>query len=56
MDHKTNHATSITKDMVVSIDELEKKVGEDFFVNLPEDIQTKVEAQSPSEEAWWWNN
>lgn len=56
MDHKTNSATSITKDMVVSIDELEKKVGEDFFVNLPEDIQTKVEAQSPSEEAWWWNN
>ena len=56
MNNETNNATSITKDMVMSIDDLETKVGVNFFVNLPEDIQAKVEAQSPSEEAWWWNN
>jgi DNA/RNA endonuclease G, NUC1 len=56
MDHAANSATSITKDMVMSIDELEKKVGVDFFVNLPSDVQKAVEAQNPSDEAWWWNN
>ena len=56
MDHKANSVTSITKDMVMSIDELEKKVEVDFFVNLPKDVQEKVEAESPADVAWWWNN
>ncbi|MBQ9660222.1 MAG: DNA/RNA non-specific endonuclease [Bacteroidales bacterium] len=56
MDHAANSATSIRKDMVMSIDELEKKVGVDFFVNLPEAVQKTVEAQNPADEAWWWNN
>ena len=48
--------TSITKSMVTSIDDLEKKVGVDFFVNLPKDVQDKVEAENPADFAWWWNN
>lgn len=47
---------SITKDMVSSIDDLEKKLGVDFFVNLPADVQNTVEAQDPKSENWWWNN
>ena len=56
MDHEKNDATSITKSMVTSIDDLEKKVGVDFFVNLPKDVQDKVEAENPADFAWWWNN
>ena len=40
----------------MSIDDLEKKVGVDFFVNLPADVQKTVEAQDPKSENWWWNN
>ena len=55
-DNKENTATSIQKSMALSIDELEKKVGVDFFVNLPADTQKEVEAQNPADAAWWWNN
>ena len=47
---------SITKEMVMSIDELEKKTGVDFFVNLPDDVEKTVEAADPKAENWWWNN
>jgi len=55
-DNEPNFATSIQKNMVMSLDDLEKKVGVDFFVNLPADTQKSVEAQNPADEAWWWNN
>ncbi|MCR4859932.1 MAG: DNA/RNA non-specific endonuclease [Bacteroidales bacterium] len=54
-DNEANNASSIQKSMVMSIDELEKKVGLDFFVNLPSDVQKKVEAENPAEATWWWN-
>lgn len=56
MDHEKNTATSITKAMTISVDSLERKVGVDFFVNLPKDIQDVVEAEIPADVAWWWNN
>jgi len=43
-EHKTNSDTSITK-YCVSIDELEKRTGFDFFCNLPDDVENKVEAK-----------
>lgn len=49
-------STSIPKTKAMSVDELEKKVGVDFFVNLPADTQKEVEAQNPADVAWWWNN
>ena len=55
-DNAANNAASIRKDMVMSIDDLEKKVGVDFFVNLPDDVEKSVEAQNPAEVSWWWNN
>lgn len=55
-DNAANSASSIQKSMAMSIDDLEKKVGVNFFVNLSEDVQKIVEAQNPSEVSWWWNN
>ena len=55
-DNKSNSASSIQKSMSMSVDDLEKKVGVDFFVNLPADTQKSVEAQDPADVAWWWNN
>ena len=55
-ENKPNAAESIGKEMTLSIDELEQKVGVDFFVNLPDDVEKSVEAQKPADVAWWWNN
>ncbi len=55
-ENKANNATSIQKSMSMSVDELEEKVGVDFFVNLPADKQKEVEAQKPADVGWWWNN
>ena len=51
--HETNkekaQATTI-RSCIISIDELEKKTGIDFFCNLPDDIENTVEATvNPSE-------
>lgn len=55
LENKANPASEYSKTYSMSIDELEKKVGEDFFVNLPADVQTAVEAAKPSDDSWWWN-
>ena len=44
------------KSIAVSIDELETLTGEDFFVNLPDGIESIVEAADPKTDIWWWNN
>ena len=54
-DNVANNTTGF-KNISMSIDDLEKKVGVDFFVNLPADVQKTVEAQDPKSENWWWNN
>lgn len=41
--------------MLMSIDKLEEKLGMDFFVNLPDDIEKAVEAANPADEPFWWN-
>lgn len=53
-----NTASNITnfKPHAISIDELEKKIGVDIFVNLPDNVEKSVEAANPADEAWWWNN
>ena len=38
-----DHSNDKLGDYVVSIDDLESKTGIDFFCNLPDDIETKVE-------------
>ena len=41
---------------MMSIDDLEKKLGIDFFVNLPSDIENSVEKQDPKTVSWWGLN
>ena len=55
-ENQNNSATSIQPSMSMSIDALEQKVGVDFFVNLPDDVEAAVEAKNPADVAWWWNN
>lgn len=43
------------KENAISIDELEKLTGEDFFCNLPDDVEKAVEAAAPKDDNWWWN-
>ncbi len=49
-----NFSKTLPDTMLMSIDELEKKLGIDLYVNLPADVQVKVEAQNPRDESWWW--
>ena len=58
LDHKYYSTQAITKDMSMSIDDLEKKTGIDFFPNLIDKIgkeeADKVEKQNPQNVAFWW--
>ena len=55
-DNVPNTDTNV-KNQAMSIDDLETKVGVDFFINLPDDVEKSVEAQNPKEtKLWWWNN
>lgn len=47
-EHKANSDKNL-RNYVVSIDELEKLTGIDFFCNLPDNIENKVESASKSE-------
>lgn len=56
LDHNSN--TEVSQSSAISIDELEKKIGLDLFVNLPaaigEEKAAKVEAQDPKGVGIWW--
>ncbi|MDO5320871.1 MAG: DNA/RNA non-specific endonuclease [Bacteroidia bacterium] len=54
LDNKPNANATVSGSMAISIDELEKKVGTDFFVNLPDDVEKDVEAADPQADNWWW--
>lgn len=47
--------TKFEKELAISVDSLENKVGVDFFVNLPDDIEKSVEAEDPRNDIFWWN-
>lgn len=51
-EHKKNLASNI-KDYTISIDELEARTGIDFFPNLPDEIETRVEAER-NLSLWRW--
>ena len=55
--HEANGG-AVTKSMALSIDELERITGIDFFVNLPKAIgesdAEKVESQNPQNVGIWW--
>ena len=57
LEHKS-YSESLGKKHSMSIDELEKITGIDFFVNLPakvgEEQAAKLEAQDPANSSVWW--
>lgn len=58
LDHKVYSTKTIDSSYSMSVDDLEEKLGIDFFVNLPakvgEDVATRIEAEEPKDVAWWW--
>lgn len=58
LDHKVYSSSSISSSYSMSVDDLEKKTGIDFFVNLPavvgEEMAAKIESEDPSKVSWWW--
>lgn len=59
LEHKLYSVSSkVNKSYAMSIDEMEKKLGIDLFVNLPaavgETLAATVEAEDPKSVAWWW--
>lgn len=57
-DHKVYSDKRITSEYSMSVDDLEKKTGIDFFVNLPakvgEETTARIEAEEPKSVTWWW--
>ncbi len=49
---KTNEPNPNLGDYAISVDELERRTGIDFFCNLPDDIEDKVEATEPDMDFW----
>lgn len=58
LDHKVYSTKTIDYSYSMSVDDLEEKLGIDFFVNLPakvgEDVAARIEAEEPKGVAWWW--
>ncbi len=58
LDHKVYSSSSINSSYSMSVDDLEKKTGIDFFVNLPakvgDETAAKIEAEDPANVSWWW--
>ena len=59
LDHKLYPTSAkVDKSYAMSIDELERKLGIDLFVNLPARIGTDaaalIEAEDPRNINWWW--
>lgn len=51
VEHKA--ATSISRDWIMTVDELEEKTGIDFFVNLPDATEQRVESRLPVNLSPW---
>lgn len=58
LDHKVYSTKNIDSKYSMAVKDLEKKVGMDFFVNLPavvgEEMAAKIESEDPSKVSWWW--
>lgn len=57
-EHRDYSEKNVSKSQAISIDELEKIIGLDLFVNLASKIgkeaADKVEAENPQTVSWWW--
>lgn len=57
-DHEADEHASFSKANSMSIEELEKKLGFKFFVNLDKavgpSISAQIKAEDPASVTWWW--
>ena len=56
VEHKKYSSNKVDKSIALSIDDLEAFTKEDFFVNLPDGIESSVEAADPKNDNWWWTH
>lgn len=56
LEHREYTQKKVDQSIAVSIDQLEELTGEDFFHNLPDAVESAVEAKDPATDSWWWNN
>ncbi|MFR8804760.1 MAG: DNA/RNA non-specific endonuclease, partial [Anaerovoracaceae bacterium] len=60
LDHKVYSTKTIDSSYSMSVDDLEKRLNIDFFVNLPakvgEETTARIEAEEPKDVAWWWRS
>lgn len=58
LDHKVYSTKTIDSSYSMSVDDLEKRLNIDFFVNLPakvgEETTARIEAEEPKSVTWWW--
>ena len=58
-DNENKYSSKISKDMSMSISDLEKKLGYKLFVNLEAkvgaDTYKQIKDEDPSTVSWWWN-
>lgn len=58
LDHKVYSTKTIDSSYSMSVDDLEKRLNIDFFVNLPakvgEETTARIEAEDPKDVTWWW--
>lgn len=58
LDHKVYSTKTIDSSYSMSVDDLEKRLNIDFFVNLPakvgEETTARIEAEEPKDVTWWW--
>ena len=58
LDHKVYSTKTIDSSYSMSVDDLEKRLNIDFFVNLPakvgEETTARIEAEEQKDVAWWW--
>lgn len=50
-----DHSNDPLSQYVINIDELERRTGIDFFCNLPDDIEKRVESTSVEDVKWLWS-
>lgn len=58
LEHRNYSEKTVNKEMSMSIADLEKKLGYQFFVNLPAKVgaetAAKIKSQDPKTISWWW--
>ncbi len=56
-EHKAYSDSAIMSTQAMTVDELESRLGYDFFVNLPDRIgSTLADKVESTKDKWWWNN